>query len=228
MPATKRTIAVHLGGTALGDYRCRPAAAERASAWRHSALYAEADIGHETRQRLSPGHRPQHRRALGPWRRRNRDYTRSRRPSHPSPHGHRPGRSPRAYVQPRDPGWSAHQPASRGSGRPGGRGTPAAHLPRRRPPPGNPADGPPVLPRPADFRPQWCPRRSYQRPQTRLTFRRRDLELTLACRHGRTLAGRAERTTGHHIRPHQTAHLRGNSRKMVSPPAADADARLAA
>ena len=36
--------------TALGDYRCRPAAAERASARRHSALYAEADVGHEARR----------------------------------------------------------------------------------------------------------------------------------------------------------------------------------
>src|ERR1700748_3024014 len=46
VPATKRAIAVPVGGTALGDYRRRPAAAERASARRHSALYAGAEAGH--------------------------------------------------------------------------------------------------------------------------------------------------------------------------------------
>ena len=50
VPATKRAIAVPVGGTALGDYRRRPAAAERASARRHSALYAEAEAGHEARR----------------------------------------------------------------------------------------------------------------------------------------------------------------------------------
>ena len=50
VPAVKRAIAVPVGGTALGDYRRRPAAAERASARRHSALYAEAEVGHEARR----------------------------------------------------------------------------------------------------------------------------------------------------------------------------------
>ena len=50
VPAMKRAIAVPVGGTALGDYRRRPAAAERASARRHSALYAEAEVGHEARR----------------------------------------------------------------------------------------------------------------------------------------------------------------------------------
>src|SRR5712691_8449630 len=74
--------------------------------------------------------------------------------------------------------------------------------------PGTRRTGYQFLPCLADVRPQWCPRRFYQRPQTRLIFRRRDPELTLVCRHGRILAGRPELTAGRHIHPHQIAHLR--------------------
>jgi hypothetical protein len=73
------------------------------------------------------------------------------------------------------------------------------------------------LPRLTDFRARWCSRRLGQRPQARLVLRCRDLELTRVCRHGRTLAGRLQRTAKPHpSAPGSTSPLKG--RGMAVPP----------